>query len=209
MVSAVFIIAIGLGAAFLLGLFREGQTTLAYQVMLFALGAMALISASWLWAIGFNGAAVVDIFTAGTSPPFAISLRVGLPEAVLLTLVNLVGVGAALSMRETLIEKGRGAMSILLIAIMALAGIIMTRDIFNLFVFFELMAISTAGMVLMSKDPRALGAGFKYLVIGQLISTLFLIGIIYTYHTTGSLNLDYIDGSKLALTPAVLWRFSS
>jgi formate hydrogenlyase subunit 3/multisubunit Na+/H+ antiporter MnhD subunit len=53
---------------------------------------------------------------------------------------------------------------------MALCGMVLTRDLFNLFVFFELIVIATAGLVLLSDDDRAMAAGFKYLVVSQLIS---------------------------------------
>ena len=41
----------------------------------------------------------------------------------------------------------------------------LTRDIFNLFVSLELAVIVTAGLILLSDNPSALGAGFKYLIV--------------------------------------------
>ena len=200
MVSPVFLIVIPLGAAFLLGLLNERRTELAYSLTLLALAATSLVSLGWLWSLAQSGAQSVEVFTAGTAPPFAINLRVGLPEAALLLVVNLTGLISAIHMKDMLARKGRRSMAVLLIAIMALAGIVMTRDIFNLFVFFELVAISTAGMVLLSDDSRALGAGIKYLIITQVISVLLLIGIIFTYQATGSLNIDFMQSAELALT---------
>ncbi len=207
MVSPIYLIAIPLGVAFLLGLFNERRTTLAYGVTLLALAAISLISLGWLWALAMNGVLAVDVFTAGTAPPFAINLRVGVPEATLLLIISLTGFISAIHMKDMLLRKGRRAMAVLLIAIMALAGIVMTRDIFNLFVFFELVAISTGGMVLLSDDKRALGAGIKYLVIAQVISILLLLGIIFTYHATGSLNIDFMQNADLALSGAAALAF--
>ncbi len=194
MVSAVYIIAIGLGAAFLLGFLREVRIATAHAITLAALAAMSLIAFSWVWAIGVNGMPAVDIHTAGSAPPFAINLRVGLAEAALLLLINLTGFVSAIHMKRALFRMGRRSMAVLLIAIMALGGIVMTRDLFNLFVFFELTAISTGGMVLLSEDKCALSAGFKYLIIAQVISILMLIGTIFAYHQTGSLNIDDMAG---------------
>ncbi len=207
MVSPIYLIAIPLGVAFLLGLFHERRTTLAYGITLLAFAVTSLISFGWLWALAVNGALAVDVFTAGTAPPFAINLRVGLPEAALLLIISLTGLISAIHMKDMLLRKGRRAMAVLLIAIMALAGIVMTRDIFNLFVFFELVAISTGGMVLLSDDKRALGAGIKYLVIAQVISILLLLGIIFTYHATGSLNIDFMQNANLALSGAAALAF--
>ncbi|MCK5921270.1 MAG: hypothetical protein KAG66_10040, partial [Methylococcales bacterium] len=199
MVSAVFIITIALGAAFLLGLLPDNWRKTAYFITLSALALMSLIAASWLRAFAMDGVANVEFFTAGTQPPFAINLRVGLAEATLALLSSLIGLFSALYMRDILLEQGRRAMSVLLIFIMALCGIILTRDMFNLFVFLELVVISTGGLVLLSDDKRALGAGFKYLIVSQLVSILLLIGIIFAYHATGSLNIDDMAAAKLNL----------
>ena len=207
MVSPIYLIAIPLGVAFLLGLFHERRTTLAYGITLLALAVSSLISLGWLWTLTMNGALVVDLFTAGTAPPFAINLQLGVPEAALLLIISLTGLISAIQMKDMLLRKGRRAMAVLLIAIMALAGIVMTRDIFNLFVFFELVAISTGGMVLLSDDARALGAGIKYLVIAQVISILLLLGIIFTYHATGSLNIDFMQNTNLALSGTAALAF--
>jgi formate hydrogenlyase subunit 3/multisubunit Na+/H+ antiporter MnhD subunit len=156
MVDAILIIAAGLGAAFLLGLLNERWRVAAYVLTLATLAFMTWVSASWLWAFAIEGADPVDIFTAGTPPPFAINLHIGLAESALLLLVNLSGLLSALYLRHTLMRLGRRAMAVLMIFVMALGGIILTRDIFNLFVFFELMVIATGGLILLSEDDRAL-----------------------------------------------------
>ncbi len=199
MVSAIYIIAIGLGTAFLLGLLPDKWQKHANIITLIALVSMSLIAASWVWAFVFNGATSTEIITAGTKPPFAINLRIGLPEASLALLTTLVGLFSALYMNDCLLERGRRAMAVLLIFIMALCGIIFTRDMFNLFVFMELVVISTGGLVLISADKRALGAGLKYLMVSQLVSIFLLIGIIFAYHATGSLNIDDMAAAKLNL----------
>lgn len=197
MVSAVYIIVAGLGTAFLLGLLREQSRTLAYGLTLAALVFMSWVAGSWLWAFAADGIAGFDIFTAGHEPPFAINLRMGMAEAALSLMVCLSGLLSAIYMQRSLLRLGRRAMSVLLIIIMALCGIILTRDIFNLFVFLELTVISTAGLVLLSENDLAIGAGFKYLVISQVISVLLLIGIIFAYHASGTLNIDGMAGASL------------
>ncbi len=202
MVNAIFLIAVGLGAAFLLGMLRDEWRTLSYGVTLLALAAMSLIAAGWVYALAWGGGTGVDIFTAGTEPPFAINLRMGLQEAVLTLLVNLSVLLAAVYLRDTMLKQGRRAMAVLLIFTMALCGIILTRDLFNLFVFFELTVISTGGLVLLSEDERALGAGFKYLIASQVVSILLLVGIIFSYHATGTLNLDGMADAHLGMLHA-------
>lgn len=199
MVSPLTLIIAALAAAFLLGLVKESRRGLAYAITLGTLALMAWVSARWLWAFTVEAASPVELLTAGTEPPFAINLRMALPEAALTLLVNLTGLFAALYLKESLLKLGKRGMAVLLVAIMALCGIILTRDIFNLFVFFELAALSTGGLILLSEDDRALGAGFKYLIVSQVISVLLLIGIIFAYHATATLNIDGMAAAGLDL----------
>ena len=199
MVSAIYIIAIGLGTAFLLGLLRDEWRSAAYGLTHMALAAMSLISAAWVWHLAQPGALPVEIFTAGAKPPFSINLRLGLAEAVLTLLVNLTGLLSATYLRDTMFKQGRRAMAVLLIFTMAVCGIVMTRDLFNLFVFFELVAIATGGLILLSRDKHALGAGFKFLVASQVITILLLLGIIFSYHATGTLNIDGMAEARAEL----------
>ncbi|MBU0501226.1 MAG: NADH-quinone oxidoreductase subunit F [Gammaproteobacteria bacterium] len=199
MVSPIFIIAAGLGTAFLLGLLRDEWRAAAYGLTLAALAGTAAIAGGWLWAFAIDGAAPVEILTAGTPAPFAINLRLGLPEAALLLLANLTGLLSAVYLKDTLSHLGRRAMAVLLIIVMAMGGIILTRDLFNLFVFFELIVISTGGLILLSAERHALGAGFKYLIVSQLITILLLIGIIFAYHAAGTLNIDGMAAASLVM----------
>jgi len=198
--GAIYIIAVGLGSAFLLGLLPDKErkhAQLTYRIMLAALAVMALIAGSYVWSFSQNGLRIEEIYTAGTQPPFSINLRVGIAEAVLALLISASGLFSALYMRDSLLEQGRRAMAVLLVFIMALCGIVFTRDMFNLFVFTELIVISTGGLVLLSADTRALGAGLKYLMVSQLVAILMLIGIIFAYHATGTLNIDGMAEAKL------------
>lgn len=205
LLNPLLILAIGLGTAFLLGLLGKDRRALPYGLTLAALAWMAWIPARWLWAFVMEGAAPAEILTAGTPPPFAINLRFGLAEAALTLLVNLTGLLSAVHLKDVLLRQGRRAMAVLLVAVMALGGIILTRDMFNLFVFLELAVISTAGLVLLPDPGRAglsggvsLSAGFKYLVVSQLISVFLLLGILFAYHATGTLNMDGMADAGLA-----------
>ncbi|MEJ2323063.1 MAG: proton-conducting transporter membrane subunit [Gammaproteobacteria bacterium] len=192
--SPIYLIAAGLGGAFTLGLLRDQWRAAGYAVTLGVLAFTSWIAASWVITLASGSASTVEIITAGTQPPFAVNLRLGLAEAALVLLMNLTGLLSALYLKDTLFKQGRRAMAVLLIFSMALSGIVMTRDLFNLFVFFELTVISTGGLILLSRDERALGAGFKYLVASQVVSILMLVGIIFVYHASGSLNIDSMAG---------------
>lgn len=205
MLSPIFFIATALGAAFLLGLLGPRRPFAAWAISLATLGFMAWLATSWLLALVTGQTAPAEVLTAGAPPPFAINLRLGLPEAALILVVNLTGLLSALYLKHELLRLGHRAMAVLLVAILALNGIILTRDLFNLFVFMELIAIATAGLILLSDDDRALAAGFKYLLVAEFVSVLLLIGIIFAYHASGTLNLDSMAGPASALGAGSTW----
>ena len=205
MLSPIFFIAIALGAAFLLGLLGPRRPFAAWAISLATLGFMAWLATHWLLALVTGQTAPAEVLTAGAPPPFAINLRLGLPEAALILVVNLTGLLSALYLKHELLRLGHRAMAVLLVAILALNGIILTRDLFNLFVFMELIAIATAGLILLSDDDRALAAGFKYLLVAEFVSVLLLIGIIFAYHASGTLNLDGMAGPASALGAGSTW----
>jgi formate hydrogenlyase subunit 3/multisubunit Na+/H+ antiporter MnhD subunit len=208
MVDPLSIITITLGAAFLLGLLRDEWRATAYTITLITLGFISWVSASWLSLFAFDGRPAVEILTAGSQPPFAINLRMGLTESIALLVVTVTGLLSSIYLRDTLFRLGRRAMAVLLVFIMAMCGIIMTRDIFNLFVFQELIVIATGGLVLLSSNKLSLGAGFKYLIASQVVSILLLVGIIFSYHSTGSLNIDGMAAqSELLIKTAPLAFF--
>ena len=93
---------------------------------------------------------------------------------------------------------------LILLLISALTGIVLTRDLFNLFVFLEVAAISSYALVGVA-GGRALFAAFRYLVLGTLGASLYLLGVSYLYAVTGTLNMtDLADKLPLLLNSKAL-----
>ena len=133
------IFIVGLGGAFLIPLVdRLGRRWLAAAFVL-ALAAMTLISGVSLWRL-VQGAAPIDILTGGANPPYTINLRMGLLEAVFALCINLVALLGA----GEFTHKKYGTMLLYLLLVMGIQGMVMTRDLFNLFVFLEMVSIATA-----------------------------------------------------------------
>src|SRR4030095_13364626 len=113
--------------------------------------------------------------------PYAINLRMGLAESIFAFCVNLVALlGATYIARERY-----GAMLLSLLVVMGIQGMVMTRDLFNLFVFLEIVSIATYGLLGLRDTPPALSATFKFLMATVLASTFFLIGTVLLYAATG------------------------
>lgn len=207
MVGPIYIIAIALGAAFSLGFFKKANRNFSFAFMLFAMAFMTFISGQWLYAFLTQQQETIQIFTAGFKPPFSISLQMGLHESVFLSLINIIGLLAAIYLYDQLKEKGVQMMMIFVLLFMGLNVVIMTRDIFNLFVFLEIASIATAGLIILDKSINATSAGFKYIIATGIISGILLIGIIAIYYFAGSLfindiiklNLIYVKGGAVAV----------
>jgi len=77
-----------------------------------------------------------------------------------------------------------------LLCLTGLLGMVATGDVFNLFVFLEISSLSTYALVAMGKDTRALTAAYRYLILGSLGATFYVIGIGLLYMMTGTLNME-------------------
>ena len=188
LLSPLNIIIVALGAGFLLPLIHAKSSRLAAQVMIASLAYFVIVSAShFYWLIG--GAATTEIITAGIQPPFAINLRFGLAEAFVLLAVNTAALFGARYMLDEL-KQHASAMLMFIIWIMGINGMVMTRDLFNLFIFVEITAVSSFVLVAMQRGSMALSAGFKYVIAGTLASGFLLLGTMLLYYQAGTLNID-------------------
>ncbi len=82
----------------------------------------------------------------------------------------------------------------------ACQGILAARDLFTLFVFFEIIAIAAYILIAAKKYPRAILAGFRYLLIASVTIFFYLIAVFIIYRATGSLAIPS-SRTALALSP--------
>jgi len=179
---------LALGAGFLIPLFYRASRASATLVFLAALAGMTLIAAWNLLAL-LKGAPAMEILTAGVAPPFSINLRFGLLEGGCVLAVNLVALLAAWHWLPALRTQS-SALLLYLILVMGINGMVMTRDLFNLFIFIEITSIATYALIGMPRTVEGLSAGFKYIIATSLASAFFLLGTIFLYYLTGTLNID-------------------
>jgi len=197
MISPIHIITIALGISFSLGILGKLGKNFSAAFVMLGLGFMTFISFQWSFAHLFGTPPSSEIFTAGFKPPYSINLQMGLLESVLTLLVNIVGLLGSVYLLRKFKEEGINSMIIYIILIMGLDAMIMTRDLFNLFVFIEVESIAVAGLIIITKSLKSISAGFKYVLASGIISALFLLGVVFVYAHTGTLNLDGAIASNL------------
>jgi formate hydrogenlyase subunit 3/multisubunit Na+/H+ antiporter MnhD subunit len=195
----IYVIALGVG--FLIPLFDRAHRGSAILVFLAALAYMAGIAGANLLAI-INGAPPIDIETAGIAPPFSINLRFGLFEGGIVFAVNTAAILAAWHYLPAL-KQHASALLLYLILVMGINGMVMTRDLFNLFIFIEITSIATYALIGMERTGGVLAAGFKYIIATSTASAFFLLGTIFIYYQTGTLNIDDIIAHRELITGPV------
>ncbi len=79
--------------------------------------------------------------------------------------------------------------SLLLLMIAGMNGVVITGDLFNLFVFLEVASFASYALVGFGCEHEELEASFKYLILGEVASTAILFGIAFLYSMTGTLNM--------------------
>ena len=125
----------------------------------------------------------------GWPPPFGIALAVDRLAALMLLLSALVALAALTYSLANWDRVGPGFHSIFQFLLMGLNGAFLTSDLFNLFVFFEILLASSYGLLLHGSGPERVRTGLHYIAVNLTASFLFLVGVAMIYGITGTLNM--------------------
>ena len=130
----------------------------------------------------------------GWEPPWGIELRVDAMNAPLLFLLFLVATalfiaGEPLAKRWLSRERRGLGFALLSLCLAGLAGMTVTGDLFNAFVFMEISSLSAYALVALGPHRSAPVAAWRYLIAGSVGATLYLLGVGLLYAATGSLNV--------------------
>ncbi|MGL9762293.1 MAG: proton-conducting transporter transmembrane domain-containing protein [Wolbachia sp.] len=160
----------------------------------FATTAATFFISSILLMKTYNGE-IITYYLGDWAPPYGIELRIDILNSLILTLVNfiaLISVLYSFYINEKEISKNKitGFYSLFLLCLSGLLGILVTNDIFNLYVFLEISSLSSYILVSMGRDKKALVAAFEYLISGTIGATFYLFGIGLLYSMTGTLNMS-------------------
>jgi multicomponent Na+:H+ antiporter subunit D len=148
-------------------------------------------------------AAMVDVARSGETlryevgswpAPYGIEMVVDAFSALLLLIVTGASSVALLVAKKSLdfeVQKDRQHLfyTAWLLALAGLAGIVISGDAFNIFVFLEISSLATYILIAGGRRRQALTAVFKYLIMGTIGATFYLIGVGLIYMMTGTLNL--------------------
>lgn len=160
---------------------------------LFSLTLTGAVSFSLVQQVFVEGIQILPL--GGWPAPFGIVLVVDMLSALLLTTASLVGI-ACICFAFNSIGREREQFyfySLFQFLIAGVNGSFLTGDLFNLFVCFEVMLISSYVLLSLGGSRAQFRETIKYVVINTLSSTLFLVAIAYLYATVGTLNLAHLS----------------
>ncbi len=158
------------------------------------LTALVMLSISLMLAGQVYPDGVISYALGGWPPPWGIEYRIDMLTVFVLITINLVNLAAAVfALGRNDDNLGRGAHAAFyaawLLCMAGLNGMVVTNDAFNVFVFLEISSLATYVLIGCGRDPRALLASYRYLVMGAVGATFILLSIGLLYMHTGTLNL--------------------
>jgi len=183
-----FFIAVPLVMAFLLPMFgqkgKTAATVLANLVTIFLLVfALASIGKTEVYEVG------------KWSIPLGINLVLDGLSSLLLLAISVVSAAAMLFSARYMEQYTAKAkyLSLFLLMVAGMNGVVLSGDIFNLFVFLEIASLASYALVGFGCEHEELEASFKYMVLGTIGSIFVLFAVALVYGNTGTLNMAYIS----------------
>lgn len=165
-------------------------------------GTLLLVAiAIGLTALSATGS--ISVYELGNwAAPFGIVLVLDRLSAMMVLLTAVLALGIVFYAIATgWDERGRHFHALLHFLLMGVCGAFLTGDVFNLFVFFEVMLIASYGLMIHGGGQQRLRAGVQYVVYNLVGSTLFLFALGTLYGTTGTLNLADMAERVAAMEP--------
>ena len=148
----------------------------------------------------------VSYLLGAWAAPWGIEYRVDETNAWVMLVVSVVSAAGLLFARRSVereVETDRIHLfyAAWLLCLAGLLGMAVTADAFNVFVFLEISSLSSYVLISLGARRQALVAAFRYLVLGTVGATFFLIGVGLLYQVTGTLNMADLAARLSALGP--------
>ena len=203
MVNPVLLIAVPLGAAFSIPLFSFISKRIVKFIPPIALVFNLIVSLLLIPKVLENP---IVVSLGGWRPPFCINLVAGPVGILFSSIIALVGLLVSIYaldyIKEGAVEKYH---MLYLLLLTGATGVVLTGDIFNLFVFFEILCISSYALVAYLGDRAGIESSIKYLIQGSIGSSFILIAVGLLYGLFGTLNMADIARNIHSISPISLF----
>ncbi|NJE84583.1 proton-conducting membrane transporter [Thermococcus sp. CX2] len=200
---ASLLIALPLISAFFVPVFKGiGKNAVRYFLILVT--ALQTGIAAWVFKEVYTTGQPIIVIAGGWKPPVGINLYIGHFAALFVLIIAVVSLFMAVfSISAVKTEPIDKYAMLFLLLMLGATGMIATGDIFNLFVFMEITAISAYALTAYNKTGEAAEASMKYIILGGIGSSFFLIGVALIYGSLGTLNMAQIAQLAATMNPTV------
>jgi multicomponent Na+:H+ antiporter subunit D len=190
------VLMIGVGA--LLMMVRK-SVRLHGTIAITGLVLLVLLDAALLMRVSIQGP--VTMVMGRWLPPFGIAFTADLFGSLMALVSAVVALAAGVFALRDIDAAGRryGFFPFLMLLMAGVSGAFLTGDIFNLYVWFEVLLISSFGLLILGSEPEQIDGALKYAVLNLIGTTLFLIAVGYLYAIFGTLNMADIAGKASGL----------
>jgi len=142
------------------------------------------------WVHSQDAPGAFAVYLPGNWPvPFGIALVADRLSALMMVLAGGIGLASLLYAQARWHRAGVHFHALFQLQLMGLYGAFLTADLFNLFVFFEVLLAASYGLLMHGGGAERVRAGLHYIAINLMASLLFLIGVALLYGVTGTLNM--------------------
>jgi multicomponent Na+:H+ antiporter subunit D len=186
-----------LSAAAALAAWRSARLQRAIGI----LGAAGLFAATLSLAVAVWREGVLATQMGGWPAPFGITLVADMLSALMVAVTGLMGMAVAVYSIADIDGDGRsfGFHPAYHLLLMGVCGAFLTGDLFNLYVCFEIMLISSFVLLVLRAGRPQMEGALKYVTLNMLSSAIFLAGVGLLYGMTGTLNMAHLSDRVAAL----------
>lgn len=182
-------------------IFLSGRSLLLIRSLSIIATALLLVVAIALLQIANDGQ--IHLYALGNwKPPFGIVLVLDRLSALMLLVTAVLALFSLIYAARGSDGPGDKLHAMVQFLLLGVNGAFLTGDLFNLFVFFEVLLIASYALLLHGRGAERARAGLHYVVINLAGSALFLIAVAALYGITGSLNMADLAAKIAQLDPA-------
>jgi multicomponent K+:H+ antiporter subunit D len=157
---------------------------------IFAVSVMLALVVSSVWLLLTSHQQGTQMYIlGGWQPPFGIALVADRLSTMMVLLTSVLGLGAQLYACAGDDKDGMYFHPLFMFQIMGVNGAFLTGDIFNLFVFFEVLLIASYALLIHGGGKQKTKANVHYVILNLVGSSIFLFALGILYGTIGSLNI--------------------
>lgn len=193
----VLIVLLPLTAALLSPFFSYFHKHMGKWVAVASLFGAFLCSVGLLMQTVQDGGQAVHYWMGNWAPPLGIEFVIDPVNAIIVTMITFLAMMTAIFSTPFLKKSNwlymGGYYTLMALLCVGLSGMTLTGDVFNLYVYLEIASLSGYGLIALGGNKGTLAA-FRYLLIGTIAASLYLLGIGFLYAMTGSLNMADLSG---------------